>query len=58
MAKFTVLLSLLVAALVALSTSAFAPKPAFGKFREDGSKAIIVDGSDVQDEFGAIAPGN
>mmetsp|Transcript_87107 Transcript_87107/g.251232 ORF Transcript_87107/g.251232 Transcript_87107/m.251232 type:complete len:110 (+) Transcript_87107:78-407(+) len=30
MAKFSVLLSLLVAALVALNTHAFAPKPAFG----------------------------
>lgn len=32
MAKFSVLLSLLVVALVALSTNAFAPKPAFGTF--------------------------
>jgi hypothetical protein len=31
MAKFSVLLSLLVVALVALSTTAFAPQPAFGK---------------------------
>jgi hypothetical protein len=31
MAKVSFLLSLLIAALVALSTSAFAPKPAFGE---------------------------
>ena len=47
MAKFTVILSLLIAAIAALTTTAFAPQPMSGKFEKHREAAEFVFHADV-----------